>query len=233
MTMSPPVIHTPGPPLPPELSHELLAEIGWTIGDESASVIRWHKRLRAAINAQPIDSDWDAHWDAILGILNHSAVLSRVFWPDTNPRCACTECLAKEKPGDRNKRERMAVRGTFLRELFKIKDGSPLNGDGRRARNAIEHWDERLDGRNWYRDINAAEGAYKLWIGSLEYVPQGSYPVRAYDPDADVVACGRTRMPLLPLAQEAYLINDWYAHVVGFMVHGDLIWTYEAGGAPT
>jgi hypothetical protein len=36
------VIHTPGPALPPELSHELLTEFGWTLGAESASVIRWY-----------------------------------------------------------------------------------------------------------------------------------------------------------------------------------------------
>jgi hypothetical protein len=232
---SPPVIHTPGPPLPPELNHELLTEIGWTIGDESSSVIRWHKRLRAAVNVEPIDSDWDDHWDAILGILNHSAVLSRVFWPATNPRCDCADCMAREKAAERDKRNRLAVRGTFLRSLFNVQDDSPLNEEGRRLRNSIEHWDERLDGsKRLYREINAAKGAYKLWIGSLDNVPPGSYPVRAYDPAAEVVACGRTRMPLRPLAREAYRINEWYAHVVGFMVHGDPIWCYlEAEGTGT
>jgi hypothetical protein len=119
------------------------------------------------------------------------------------------------------------VRGRFLRDLFEVPKNSALNPDGRRLRNTIEHWDERLDADGLYRSISAAKGGYKLWIGSLENVPTGSYPVRAYDPDADMIACGETRMPLMPLASEAARIHDWYAHVVGFLVRGEPIWYYR------
>ena len=67
----------------PELNHELLSQIGWLIGDESDAVLRWHRRL--VEKSDPIDRTWDDVWDPIVGILNHSAVLSRVFWLASNP----------------------------------------------------------------------------------------------------------------------------------------------------
>lgn len=224
---NPPIIHTPGPSLPPELNHDLLSQIGWLIGDESDAVLRWHRRLKAS---NPIDRTWDDYWDVILGILNHSAVLSRAFWPATNPHCSRACCRDEETAADRAERERMKARGEFFRTLFNVEKDSPLNEDGRRARNTIEHWDQRV--HKLSGEISAAKGGYKLWIGSLKDVPAGSYPVRAYDPDADLIACGQTRMPLLPLVTEARRIESRYSQVVGFLAHGEPIWSHavSAGG---
>ena len=197
--------HMPGPPIPEPLTHELLTEIGWWIGQESDSIIRWHRKLRTAIDGGPFESDWDDYWDAILAILNHSAVLSRVFWP------------ASRKP-------HVVSRGAFLRELFVVPDDSALNEDGRALRNTIEHWDERLDDSEWYRStVDHHHGG--LIIGALDLRPD-SYLVRAYDPVADLVVCGMSRMPIWPLALEAARINYRYAQVVGFMVHGEPIWQH-------
>jgi hypothetical protein len=192
--------HMPGPPLPESVTHELLTEIGWMIGQESDSIIRWHRNLRTAL-VDP-ESEWNDSWDAILAILNHSAVLSRVFWPAS---------------------KKARVRGAFLRQLFEVPDDSALNENGRALRNTIEHWDERLDDAEWA----TVDGKYHggLIIGSFGRRPD-SYFLRAYDPEADLVVCGRSRMPILPLVGEAQRINYRYAQVVGFLVRGDPIWYY-------
>lgn len=198
------VSHMPGPPLPELLTHELLKEIGWMIGQESDSIIRWHRKLRTAVDGGPFESEWDDYWDAILAILNHSAVLSRVFWPGS-------------------KKAHVKRRGTFLRQLFEVPDDSALNEDGRELRNTIEHWDERLDDDEWYRATVGGKHYSGLIIGSLDLRPE-SYLVRAYDPEADLVVCGKSRMPILPLVREAHRMNYRYAQVVGFLAHGDPIW---------
>lgn len=60
--------------------------------------------------------------------LTHAAALSRFFWP----------------PSTKGELGKLAVaRGIYLREHFAVTDDSPLAS--RSLRNAIEHYDERLD----------------------------------------------------------------------------------------
>lgn len=203
MTTSPPVIHTPGPALPPPLNHKLLTEIGWLIGHETDAVNRAAKALALA---KQDGLGFDAHWDAVLAILHRSAALSRVFWP------------ASKKPA-------VITRGRFLRDLFELGSDSALNPDSRDLRNTIEHWDERLDADEWYL---AMDSKYRrLVIGPFTDLQPDEYTLRAYDPTTDTARCGTDELPIRPLVKESGRIYFRYCQVVSFLAHGDPIWTYE------
>jgi len=79
-------------------------------------------------NAQNRSNDYQAAVDdalvILLEIMNHAASLSRYFWPVSN-------------------REPHRGRGQRLRDVYTIDGHSPLKN--RNVRNAVEHFDERLD----------------------------------------------------------------------------------------
>lgn len=80
-----------------------------------------------------IQQNQDLFLDALHNIVNQSGAISRYFWPayDT-PRNAAN-----------NQKNIHKNRGIYLREVFEIEEGNPLQN--RALRNAVEHFDERLD----------------------------------------------------------------------------------------
>ena len=68
--------------------------------------------------------DQDCLLDSMNNIINQAAALSRYFWPV-------------------NKKDCYQNRGSYLRSIFSITDDNPLKQKD--VRNAIEHFDERLD----------------------------------------------------------------------------------------
>ncbi len=67
--------------------------------------------------------------DQFQNIIQQAAALSRYFWPSYNK--------------DQNKNEIFQKRGEYLREYFDMSENNPLKN--RELRNAIEHFDEKLD----------------------------------------------------------------------------------------
>jgi hypothetical protein len=86
-----------------------------------AAFMRFEEAIDAGDDARAVAQVHDA--------LAHCAALSRFFWPPKRSRPSATE-LAR-------------ARGQRLRKLFHLEDGSPLRD--RNLRNALEHFDERLD----------------------------------------------------------------------------------------
>ncbi|MDR7050009.1 hypothetical protein J2X54_002464 [Duganella sp. 3397] len=75
----------------------------------------------------------DVLLDVLHNMINHCGAISRYFYPSID--------------GVKGKGEQYKGihknRGAFLRDIFEIDEGSPLENRG--LRNAIEHFDERLD----------------------------------------------------------------------------------------
>lgn len=71
--------------------------------------------------------------DCLQNLVNQGGAISRYFFPASDsPRGATPEQKGMHKK-----------RGAYLRKVFGVDDGSPLKDRG--LRNAVEHFDERLD----------------------------------------------------------------------------------------
>lgn len=120
-------------------------------------------------------------------IVGQGASLSRFFWP---ARC-----------GKTNEHELRAKR---LREAFGIDDSSPLKN--RDLRNAIEHYDEKLD---TYLKGRVIGNILPKYIGpepERHGVPHHFF--RAYFVDKAVFEILGHRLNIEPLVNEIYRIND-------------------------
>ncbi|OQW69120.1 MAG: hypothetical protein BVN34_06355 [Proteobacteria bacterium ST_bin12] len=71
--------------------------------------------------------------DELHNIINQSGAISRYFWPAT----------ASPRNATESQKNIHKIRGAFLKDVFDIKEGNPL--ENRALRNAVEHFDERLD----------------------------------------------------------------------------------------
>jgi len=81
-------------------------------------------------NAQQIK---DVLLDRLQSIIIHSGAISRYFFPSRNDPAKATE----------NQKNIHKKRSDYLRRVFSVNESSPLAEKG--LRNAIEHYDERLD----------------------------------------------------------------------------------------
>lgn len=96
--------------------------------------------------------------------LSHAAAVSRFFWP------ASTSVLSQ-------------ARGSKIRTAFAIGDDHPLRS--RELRNAIEHFDERLDG---FLAIDPMGEIFDLVVGTHDLVARkATHVLRLVDPAAKVV----------------------------------------------
>jgi hypothetical protein len=93
-----------------------LASIAYAAGRAVAAFDRFELAVKRADNEETVASVQEA--------LTHVAALSRFFWPVRKSALA-------------------QARGRRLRAGFGVEDGSPLQS--RELRNALEHFDERLD----------------------------------------------------------------------------------------
>jgi hypothetical protein len=122
--------------------------------------------------------------EQLQNLIVHAAALSRYFWPVRD--------------------EQHEWRGSQLREAFKIKDDSPLRS--RELRNAIEHFDERLDK---YVEGGLVGHIIPEHVGfALE---TGGVPVhhfRAYYVDTGVFELLGRRFDIQILAREVLRVRD-------------------------
>lgn len=133
----------------------------------------------------------DEHIDIILNnlqnIVGQGAALSRFFWP--------------VRAGKENRHDR---RAKVLREAFQIDDSSPLKN--RDLRNAIEHFDEKLD---TYLSGRVVGYILPKYIGpepDRHGVPNHFF--RAYFVDKGVFEILGHRLHIEPLVNEIYRVND-------------------------
>lgn len=120
--------------------------------------------------------------DHLQNILIHAASLSRYFWP------------SKEGMHKLHKK-----RAATLRQLFGIKDNSPLKN--RRLRNQLEHFDENLDSYLWEKPlVGYVLPAYVG--GEMEGNGVPVHLFRAYYIDTGVFETLGIRHEIQPIADE-------------------------------
>jgi len=193
-----------GPAVPSAIPDGLLDALGWLIRDECEFVLRNYKQLLKANVITPVRTDhfWFSRWDPILAILNHSAVLSRTFWPASQTAA-------------------VKARGAFLRPLFNLSEPHPLDSCGRALRNDLEHWDERLDAGGWHEGWTKtmeSETGYGLYIGPFDVlIDPASFPIRRYDPLTDMVAVGDSKLDLGELVRAVDVVANRAQQVIGYM----------------
>lgn len=121
-------------------------------------------------------------WYSIQMLLGATGMLSKLLWPANDDKAA----------------DPIRGRGAYLRQHFKIADDSPLRSKA--ARNASEHFDERID--EWVLG-SANHSLADSNVGPL--APLGVSPedvFRHYDPATDlVIVCG-VSVELQPLLDE-------------------------------
>lgn len=128
------------------------------------------------------DADPEAVLDEIQNIIVQGAAVSRYFWPV---------------------RDKCAARGEELRRFYGVTERSPLRS--RDLRNAIEHFDERLDE---YLSRVIVGNIYPHYIGPEfdgEGVPQHFF--RAYFVDSGVFQLLEHRFEVDPLSRELWRLG--------------------------
>ncbi|GAB3587731.1 hypothetical protein [Calidifontibacter terrae] len=106
------------------------------IQQASAGVLAAQATFHSALGSQSAG----ALFHNARGVANASAMVSKLLWP-SSPRRGEGEDAAQFQ-----RRKALAqVRGPELRELLEVAEDSPLQN--RRVRDAVEHFDERLDRR--------------------------------------------------------------------------------------
>jgi hypothetical protein len=126
--------------------------------------------------------------DSLQNLIIHAATLSKYFWPPGNG-------------------EYHQARGLHLRERFGIKDDSPLKS--RALRNAIEHFDERLD--NHMRKVIVGY-VIPFYVGPTPRdmgVPLHVF--RAYYLDTGIFQVLEERYDVLPIIDEVERLHDLLA----------------------
>lgn len=128
--------------------------------------------------------DLDLVLNQIQNIVVQGAVLSRYFWPIKS---------------DHN------TRGAQLREAFQISKGSPLQS--RNLRNAIEHFDERLD---TYLCADSVTGiVLPQYVGeSIGFDPVPNHLFRAYFVDTGEFRILDEQYEIPPIAEEITRVHD-------------------------
>lgn len=148
------------------------------VHDQAEYVRKARADLTAAVKAH----DMARLWYSIQMLLGAAGMLSKLLWP----------------ANDDHAPEPIRGRGTYLRQHFKIADDSPLRSKA--ARNASEHFDERID--EWVLG-SAKHSLADSNVGPL--APLGITPedvFRHYDPSADVVIVCGVSVELPPLLDE-------------------------------
>jgi hypothetical protein len=105
------------------------------------------------------DASWPDQVSAIHEALGHAGALSRFFWPSRSSRFVSKSIQALRE-----------ARAGKLRLAFRMGDESPLKD--RRLRDALEHFDERLD--KYLLTSGAGEYAPVPRIGDSEGLPDGA-----------------------------------------------------------
>ncbi|MDZ4183909.1 MAG: hypothetical protein U1D97_02885 [Desulfuromonadales bacterium] len=128
--------------------------------------------------------------DEVQNIIQQGAAISRYFWPSRN------------KDGIKNRI--FDSRARFLRDYFDVGDSSPLKD--RRVRNAIEHFDERLD---LYLQTPISGNFFPNYIGDKPKTDRVIYKFfRAFFTDTQEFEILGESFPIQPLIDEIFRINE-------------------------
>jgi hypothetical protein len=122
--------------------------------------------------------------DSLHNIINHASALSRYFWPS-------------------GKKELYINRGEFLREKFEIDNGNPLKA--RQVRNAIEHFDERLDE---FAQKPVVGVILPYYVGRKPNTAVQSFVFRAYYTDEQTFEVLGEKFKVIPIIDEIVRINE-------------------------
>jgi len=139
-------------------------------------------------------------WDGILLIITYAAGLSRMLFP---------QGLAETPQEDNRKQADRRRRGAELRAWLSVEPDSPLNGDGRKVRNTVEHWDEKVE--RWHRHAAAKSGTVAWAIGPAHQLEPQYYYVRSLDQTTMTVTYGANSLQLGPLLTEVRRL--WEAYI--------------------
>ena len=132
--------------------------------------------------------------DELQNIIQQGAALSRYFWPT--------------KHKDERKTLIFDSRAKFLRDHFDVSDSSPLKD--RRVRNAIEHFDERLD---LYLQTPISGNFFPNYIGNKPTRDRIIYKFfRAFFTDTQEFEILGESFPIQPLIDEIIRIDDRVRH---------------------
>lgn len=122
--------------------------------------------------------------DSLHNIINHASALSKYFWP------------VRQK-------DLYVRRGEFLREKFQIENENPLRA--REIRNAIEHFDERLDDFTTTPVVGVIRPYY---VGRKLNNEVQSYVFRAYYTDEQTFEVLGEKFEVIPIINEIVRINE-------------------------
>lgn len=182
-------------PMTPAIDPLLLQAIGGIISMRLRSTLAAEKRLAVEVDAVGSEPgkrslDHETLWDAVFSVLDHSAALSRMFWPPYLPPNP-----TKDTPEQRVKRDR----GEQLRLWLDITDDSLFNEVGRHPRNTIEHWGENC--ADWYQQM-AGRRIFNSHV--TDAAPTGDdFYLRSYNYVTATVTYGDATVELRPLLREA------------------------------
>lgn len=138
------------------------------------------QRTAMSPSAQPLrEADPQGVLNELQNIIVQGAAVSRYFWPV---------------------RPQYIARGETLRQIYNVSDNSPLRS--RELRNAIEHFDERLDE---YLSAGIVGNIYPHYLGpELEQTGVPQHFFRAYFVDTGVFRLLHHRFEIEPLSKEMW-----------------------------
>lgn len=159
---------------------------------------------------------------AVQGVLTASALISKLLWMSQPQRRAGCSCPLD--PADEERFAQAKERCAALRKALKLKGEPPELS--RRVRNAIEHYDDRID-----RWIAADDGTvFATGIGPPESIGDGTYGfMRGFDP-ATMTAQMRGDSISLPDVMAA--IDDLAQRAAGWLEE-NTAWRPRPGDLPS
>lgn len=122
--------------------------------------------------------------DSLHNIINNASALSKYFWPV-------------------RKKDLYVRRGDFLREKFQIENENPLRE--REVRNAIEHFDERLDD---FTTTPIVGVIHPYYVGRKLNNEVQSFVFRAYYTDEQTFEILGEKFEVIPIINEIVRINE-------------------------
>lgn len=193
-------------PMTPAIDPLLLQAISGVMGTRLRAILSAERRLAAEVSTVASDQlslSHDNLWDAVFSILDHSAALSRMFWPPYLPKNP-----AKDTPEVRVKRDRAEQ----LRLWLDISDDSLFNEVGRYPRNTIEHWGENC--ADWYQQM-AGRRVFTSIVTARPWPGDGFY-LRSYNFVSETVTYGDATVELRPLLREVAEVLDRFGPALAY-----------------
>lgn len=148
----------------------------------------------------------DVLLDFLQSIVSHSGAIARYFFPARNSPL-------KASPAQENLHKK---RADYLKQIFKIDDSSPLTDKG--LRNAIEHYDERLD---LYLEQGIVGHIFpSLILDRPEETEVPHHIFRAYYLQEGIFQILDERYKIIPIIDEIGKIHEL---LIGFDKNGSMI----------